>query len=91
MIYKKLFKISCSRVRDFRKIITFKVKSKRNNACHVTYSVPLTEAFHHLSFAETQGMIEFSYFAEAKEILCCEQRQRKGCWSHTHMQTLQYL
>lgn len=44
MAYKKLFKISCNRVRDFRKTITLKGKPKRNNACHVTYSVPLTEA-----------------------------------------------
>lgn len=87
MVYKKLFKISCNRVKDFRKIITLKVQSKGNNACQVTYSVPLTEAFPLLSFAKTQGMLEFSFdiFAEAKEILCCEQRQRKGCWSRTHM------
>lgn len=61
MAYKKLFKISCNRVRDFRKIISLKVKSKGNNACHVTYSVPLTEAFPLLSFAKTQGMLEFSF------------------------------
>lgn len=61
MAYKKLFKISCNRIRDFRKTITLKVKSKRNNACHVTYSVPLTEASPLLSFAKTQGMLEFSF------------------------------
>lgn len=61
MACKKPFKISCNKVRDFRKIITLKVKSKRNNACHITYSVPLTEAFPLLSFAKTQGMLEFSF------------------------------
>lgn len=61
MAYKKLFKMSCNTVRDFRKIISLKVKSKGNNACHVTYSVPLTEAFPLLSFAKTQGMLEFSF------------------------------
>lgn len=61
MAYKKLFKISCKRVKDCRKIITLKVKSKRNNACHVTYSVPLTEAFPLLPFTKTQGMFEFSF------------------------------
>lgn len=61
MAYKKPFQISCNRVRDFRIIITLKVKSKRNNACHITYSVPLTEAFPLLSFAKTQGMLEFPF------------------------------
>lgn len=61
MAYKKPCKISCNRGRDFRILITLKVKSKRNNACHITYSVPLTEAFPLLSFAKTQGMLEFSF------------------------------
>lgn len=61
MAYKKIFKISYNRVKDFRKKIILKVKSKRNNACHVTYRVPLTEAFPLPSFTKTQGMLEFSF------------------------------
>lgn len=89
MAYKKLFKISCNRVRDFRKIMTLKVKSEGNNACHETYSVPLTEAFPLLSFVKTQGMLEFSF-----DIL---QRPRKSSTekglvvSHTRVNTAIYI
>lgn len=85
MAYKKPFKISCNRVRDFRKTISLKVKSKRNNACHVAYSMPLTEASP-LSFAKTQGMPEFSFDVlqrPRKSSAVSRDRERAAGLTHT--------